>query len=89
MTATAPPTAAVEAIVRIRLAAGVEPAAFEAWLRRQPVVSGAWALSGDHDYELRLACPGLQERTAELRCIRQRGGAEDTVTSLVLRDVFE
>lgn len=84
-----PPGAPVQAIVRIRLAVAVQPEAFEAWLREQPVVSGAWALSGDHDYEVRLTCLSLRDLTAELRSMRQDGGAEDTVTCLLLRDVLE
>jgi DNA-binding Lrp family transcriptional regulator len=88
-TAPAAASSPVQAIVRIRLATTADPDAFEGWLRRREVVSGAWALSGDHDYEVRLACPDLRELTAELRRIRQHGGAEETTTCLLLRDVFE
>jgi hypothetical protein len=78
---------AVEAFVRIRLADQVAPALFETWLRDRAAVRGVWSLSGDCDYEIRLATGSLNDLTAELRAMR-RQGAEQTNTCLLLRDVL-
>jgi hypothetical protein len=83
--ATADPSP-VEALVRVRLASRTGPELFETWLLDRPAVAGVWSLTGDFDYEVRLACPDLEGLTGELRAMRQCG-AEQTDTCLLLREI--
>ena len=77
----------VEALVRVRLASRTGPELFETWLLGRPAVTGLWSLTGDFDYEVRLACPDLEDLTGELHAMRQYG-AEQTDTSLLLREII-
>ncbi|MEV5748765.1 Lrp/AsnC ligand binding domain-containing protein [Actinoallomurus sp. NPDC052308] len=79
--------AAVEAFVRVRMTEQVPPESFESWLRGRPVVRGVWSLSGDCDYEIRVAAASLDELTAELRALRHHG-VEQTNTCLLLREIL-
>jgi hypothetical protein len=79
--------AAVEAFVRVRMADQVPPESFETWLRDRPAVRGVWSLSGDCDYEIRVAAASLDALTAELRALRHHG-AEQTNTCLLLREIL-
>ncbi|MQA79113.1 MAG: AsnC family transcriptional regulator [Streptosporangiales bacterium] len=76
----------VQAVVRLRLTAGVEPSAFEDLLRSLPTVVNAWQIAGDADYEVWLACRDVPNLHATLVALHG-GGSTDRVTNLVLNQV--
>lgn len=75
----------LDALVRVRLAAGAEHEIFEKHLRTEPAVADAWRLAGDCDYEVRLACRSLDDLDTVLSEFRDAGGL--TATTLVLHRV--
>ena len=77
----------VQAIVHVRLAPAASRQGFEQCLRAMPAVLSAWQVTGDVDYELRLACRDIADLDAVLTALRRCGGAEGTSTGLVLREV--
>lgn len=77
----------MQALVRVRLQPGTDRSTFENRLRGTAGVLAVWQLTGDVDYEIRLACADLVELDAVVGCLRARGGAEYTSTCLLLREV--
>ena len=77
----------VQAIVHVRLAPAASRQRFEQYLQATPAVRSAWQVTGDVDYELRLACRDIADLDAVLTGLRHCGGAEGTSTGLVLREV--
>jgi len=77
----------VQAIARIRLAPDKHREVFEQQLRMTPAVVSAAHVTGDVDYELRLACDGVASLGAVLAGLRGCGGIEVASTALVLREV--
>jgi DNA-binding Lrp family transcriptional regulator len=77
--------ASVEVLVHIRLAAGTPPTAFEEYLRGEPGVLHAWQTAGDIDFEVHLACGGVDDLHALLTRARREGGARETTTHLILK----
>ena len=75
----------LEALVGVTLARGTDSDAFAiAASRLEPVVE-VLHLSGAPDYQLRVACEDTAELDAVLRTLRNRLGAADTETTIVLR----
>jgi Lrp/AsnC family leucine-responsive transcriptional regulator len=75
----------LEALVGVTLAGGTDSDAFAiAASRLKPVVE-VLHLSGAPDYQLRVACQDTAELDALLRTLRNRLGAADTETTIVLR----
>jgi hypothetical protein len=77
----------VQAIARVRLAPDLSCQAFEQQLRAIPAVLSAVHVTGDVDYELRLACRDVADLGAVLTSLRAWAGAEVASTALVLSEV--
>lgn len=77
----------LQALVRVRLADGVETDVFEAYLRDEVAVVDAWRLASDTDYEVHVACPSLSDLNNVVTSLRHAGGAAATSTTLVLHRV--
>jgi Lrp/AsnC family transcriptional regulator, leucine-responsive regulatory protein len=75
----------LEALVGVTLAKGVDSDAFAVAASRLPPVTEVLHLSGAPDYQLRVACRDTAELDALLRTLRNRLGALDTETTIVLR----
>lgn len=75
----------VEALVGVTLERGVDSDAFAVAASRLEAVTEVLHLSGAPDYQLRAACNDTAELDALLRTLRNRLGAEDTETTIVLR----
>jgi Lrp/AsnC family leucine-responsive transcriptional regulator len=72
------------ALVDVRLPLGADNAAFEAAALSFPAVIEALHVTGDIDYELRVACRDVAELDTLLTSLRTRHGAASTETRLVL-----
>jgi Lrp/AsnC family leucine-responsive transcriptional regulator len=77
----------VQIVVHVRLSPTTSPADFEQYLATVPGVLDAWLITGDADYQLRLAGHDLGELDRTLDELRSRGGAEHTASRLLLRPV--
>ncbi|MFK3984730.1 Lrp/AsnC ligand binding domain-containing protein [Micromonospora sp. NPDC050397] len=75
----------IEALVRVRLAAGTDGARFARHLRADRRVVAAWWVAADIDLLVRLSCDSLAELNTAVADLRSRGGASETVTHLLLR----
>ena len=75
----------LEALVGVTLARGTDSDAFAAAADRLEPVTEVLHLSGEPDYQLRVACRDTAELDALLRTLRNRLGAADTETTIVLR----
>lgn len=73
-----------EALVCVRTDAHTSPDRFVAYLREEPAVVQAWRVAADIDAVVRLECTTLAELDAAVGRMRHLGGAEHTVTYLVL-----
>ena len=51
----------LNALVRVRMTAGIDPDRFEAYLRDEAGIAEAWRLAGDCDFEIRLSCRSLAD----------------------------
>ena len=75
----------LEALVGVTLARGTDSDAFATAVARLDQVTEILHLSGEPDYQLRVACRDAAELDAFLRTLRLRAGAADTETTIVLR----
>ena len=75
----------LEALVGVTLRHGVDSDAFAVAVARLEPVTEVLHLSGAPDYQLRVACRDTAELDALLRTLRNRVGASDTETTIVLR----
>ena len=75
----------VEALIGVTLARGTDSDAFAVLASRLEPVTEVLHLSGAPDYQLRVACRDTAELDALLRTLRNRAGAADTETTIVLR----
>jgi Lrp/AsnC family leucine-responsive transcriptional regulator len=75
----------LEALVGVTLARGTDSDAFAIAAARLEPVTEVLHLSGAPDYQLRVACRDTAELDALLRTLRNRLGAADTETTIVLR----
>jgi Lrp/AsnC family leucine-responsive transcriptional regulator len=75
----------LEALVGVTLARGTDSDAFAVAAARLGPVIEVLHLSGAPDYQLRVACRDTAELDALLRTLRDRVGAADTETTIVLR----
>src|SRR5262245_47030299 len=73
-----------EALVCVRTDAHTSPDRFVAYLREEPAVVQAWRVAADIDAVVRLECTTLADLDAAVGRMRHLGGAEHTVTYLVL-----
>jgi Lrp/AsnC family leucine-responsive transcriptional regulator len=75
----------LEALVGVTLARGVDSDEFAILASKLEPVIEVLHLSGAPDYQLRVACRDTAELDALLRTLRNRCGALDTETTIVLR----
>jgi Lrp/AsnC family transcriptional regulator, leucine-responsive regulatory protein len=75
----------LEALVGVRLAPDTDSDEFAVAVARLEPVGEVLHLTGAPDYQLRVACRDTAELDALLRTLRQRHGAADTETTIVLR----
>jgi Lrp/AsnC family leucine-responsive transcriptional regulator len=75
----------LEAVIGVTLARGVDSDAFAVLAAKLEPVTEVLHLSGAPDYQLRVACRDTAELDALLRTLRNRAGALDTETTIILR----
>jgi Lrp/AsnC family transcriptional regulator, leucine-responsive regulatory protein len=75
----------IEALVGVTLKRGIDSDAFAVAASRLEPVIEILHLSGAPDYQLRVACRDTAELDAFLRTLRNRVGAADTETTIILR----
>ena len=75
----------LEALVGLTLKRGIDSDDFATAAARLQPVTEVLHLSGAPDYQLRVACRDTAELDALLRTLRNRLGAADTETTIVLR----
>jgi hypothetical protein len=72
----------LNALVRVRTTAGIDPDRFEAYLRDEAGIAEAWRLAGDCDFEIRLSCRTLADLDATVAQFRDAGGITSTILVL-------
>lgn len=77
----------LEAHVDVKLRPGTPAAQFEAALRGLPQVRSATLLTGSFDYALRVACADREDFMRLVEALRERAGALETYSRLILREV--
>jgi Lrp/AsnC ligand binding domain len=77
-------TTGYEALVCIRTGPTTSPERFVAYLADEPTVVQLWRVAADIDVVVRINCPNLAALEAVVARMRHSGGAEHTVTHLVL-----
>ena len=71
----------------VRTDARTPPDRFVAYLREEPAVIQVWRVAADIDAVVRLECASLAELDAAVGRMRHLGGAEHTLTYLVLAPI--
>jgi Lrp/AsnC family leucine-responsive transcriptional regulator len=77
---------AVDALVEVDLALGVDETAFADTLAATPAVVEALHATGEHDYLLRLRCRDTDELHHVVRSLKGEHAAARTLTRVVLRE---
>lgn len=77
----------LRAIAELRLAPETNYQLFEATLYDTPEVLAMYHVTGDVDYVLLLACPDVASLDRLLGSWRERGGAIESSTRIILREV--
>jgi Lrp/AsnC family transcriptional regulator, leucine-responsive regulatory protein len=75
----------LDAFIDVRLMSATDPEAFERFARELPAVQEVDFVTGRFDYQLRVACTDADELDITIRALRQRAGAAQTETRIVLR----
>ena len=75
----------LDAFIDVRLLAGTQPDAFEAFVKELPAVQEIAFVTGRFDYHVRVACRDADDLDATVRAIRGEAGAAQTETRIVLR----
>jgi Lrp/AsnC family leucine-responsive transcriptional regulator len=75
------------AVIEVKLNPGVTAAAFEAGLEGIPGIVEAMLMTGSFDYMVRVACRDQDALIRLTETLRERGGAKETHTRLLLRSV--
>jgi hypothetical protein len=70
--------------VCVRTGPSASPEQFAAYLAVEPTVTKVWLVAADIDAVVALTCASLTELEAVVARMRHHGGAEHTVTHLVL-----
>lgn len=77
----------LELLSDVRLREGVDRQAFEAQLHRVPQVVGAMRLTGDYDYQLRMACTDAREFETVIDRLKADHGVRELRSRLLLHEV--
>lgn len=75
------------ALIDLKLGANQTRAGFEEALRGIPGVLSAMLMTGKSDYQLRVACRDAADLDALIGTLRERAGAVDTYSHVVLREL--
>jgi Lrp/AsnC family transcriptional regulator, leucine-responsive regulatory protein len=75
----------LEALVGVTVSPGIDSDDFAVAAARLDSVQEVLHLAGAPDYQLRVACSDTAELDVLLRALRQRHGAADTETTIILR----
>ncbi|MFG2550785.1 Lrp/AsnC family transcriptional regulator [Streptomyces sp. NPDC048581] len=77
----------LELLSDVRLREGVDRQAFEAQLHQVPQVVGAMRLTGDYDYQLRMACTDAREFETVIDRLKADHGVRELRSRLLLHEV--
>lgn len=77
----------LELLSDVRLREGVDRKAFEAQLHEVPQVVGAMRLTGDYDYQLRMACTDAREFETVIDRLKAEFGVRELRSRLLLHEV--
>ncbi|MFI5555350.1 Lrp/AsnC family transcriptional regulator [Streptomyces sp. NPDC051738] len=77
----------LELLSDVRLREGVDRQAFEAQLHQVPQVVGAMRLTGDYDYQLRMACTDAREFEMVIDRLKADHGVRELRSRLLLHEV--
>ena len=75
----------LEAVIDVRLLPRTDPDGFERIAGELPSLREIAFLTGAYDYQLRVACEDADDLDNTVRTLRQRAGAAQTETRIVLR----
>lgn len=78
----------LELLSDVRLREGVDRQAFEAQLHQVPQVVGAMRLTGDYDYQLRMACTDAREFETVIDRLKADHGVRELRSRLLLHEVL-
>ena len=78
---------AMEMVSDIRLREGVDRKGFEAQLHEVPQVIGAMRLTGEYDYQLRIACADAREFEGVVDRVKAELGVREIRSRLLLHEV--
>ena len=76
---------ALDAYIDVRLIPTSDPDHFEATVRRLTPVREIAFVTGRFDYQIRVACTDAEELDRTVRVLRQKAGAAQTETRIVMR----
>ena len=77
----------IEAQIDVKLRPTTTAEEFDRIIRDLPQVLAATLLTGSFDYALRVACSDRADLAALTEKIRERGGAQETYSRIILREV--
>ena len=77
----------VEAQIDVKLRPSTSAAEFEQAIRTLPQVRSAALMTGSFDYALRVECADRTELVEVTETIRNRAGAQETYSRVILREV--
>lgn len=77
----------LELLSDVRLREGVDRTAFEGQLHQVPQVVGAMRLTGDYDYQLRMACTDAREFETVIDRLKADFGVRELRSRLLLHEV--
>lgn len=77
----------IEAQIDVKLRPTTSADAFEKAIRQLPQVMTATLLTGSYDYALRVACVDRSDLAAMTEFIRNKAGAQETYSRIILREV--
>lgn len=77
----------IEAQIDVKLRPATSAEAFERAIRALPQVTTATLLTGSFDYALRVACIDRADLAAVTETIRNKAGAQETYSRIILREV--
>jgi Lrp/AsnC family leucine-responsive transcriptional regulator len=77
----------IEAQIDVKLRPTTSAEAFERTVSELPQVLSATLLTGSFDYALRVACTDRAELASVTETIRNKAGAQETYSRIILREV--
>lgn len=76
---------ALDAFIDVRLLPSTDPDKFEHQVKTLPAVREITFVTGRFDYQIRVACTGADDLDRTVRALRQKAGAAQTETRIVMR----